>query len=40
MKEALLNGKGVKTWADGRKYLGEWVQGKIEGKGTFTRPDG
>ena len=31
---------GLFTWSDGRKYEGEYVDDKKEGKGTFTWPDG
>jgi len=27
------HGYGVYTWADGRKYEGEWVAGKQHGRG-------
>jgi hypothetical protein len=30
-----MNGKGVFTWKDGRKYEGEYVDDKKQGKGTF-----
>ena len=33
-------GKGVKTWPDGRTYKGTWFQGKPTGEGTKTYPDG
>lgn len=35
-----LNGEGTYTWSDGRKYVGEWLDGKMHGQGTYTRPDG
>jgi len=35
-----LNGQGVKTWADGTKYEGEWLNGKQHGMGTITLPNG
>ncbi len=31
---------GTYLWADGRKYLGQWVNNKMHGKGIFTWPDG
>jgi len=30
----------VYTWADGRKYEGEWRNNKMHGKGTFVWADG
>ena len=33
-------GTGVFTGTDGYRYEGEWVEGRIEGKGTVTYPDG
>lgn len=35
-----MHGMGLFTWSDGRKYEGEYVDDKKEGKGTFTWPDG
>jgi hypothetical protein len=35
-----MNGTGVFTWADGRRYQGEYYDDKKHGKGTFTCPDG
>ena len=39
--------KGIKTWADGSKYEGEWKYNRpprlkihFHGKGTYTYPDG
>ena len=34
-----MDGTGVFTWADGRKYEGEYVEDKKEGHGIFTWPD-
>lgn len=34
------NGTGTKEWPDGKKYVGEWKNGKRHGKGTMTHPDG
>lgn len=34
-----MDGVGVFTWADGRKYEGEYVEDKKEGHGIFTWPD-
>ena len=30
-----MNGKGVFTWIDGRRYIGEYVDDKKEGEGVF-----
>jgi hypothetical protein len=27
-------------WSDGRRYSGEWMNGKAHGQGTEIRPDG
>ena len=35
-----MDGHGVFTWSDGRKYEGEYVDDKKEGEGVFTWPDG
>ena len=35
-----MDGEGVFTWPDGRKYEGEDVDDKKDGQGTFTWPDG
>ena len=34
------NCEGTFTFPDGRKYVGEWKDGKKHGKGTLTSPDG
>jgi hypothetical protein len=34
------HGRGIYTWPDGRKYDGEWKEGKQEGHGVHTWPDG
>lgn len=34
----LFHGQGRYEWADGRIYDGEWVEGKMEGKGEFIWP--
>ena len=31
---------GCYIWADGRKYIGQWANNKMHGKGVFTWPDG
>jgi hypothetical protein len=36
--KGLPNGKGIYTWADGRIYEGEWVEGIREGEGTMIYP--
>lgn len=35
-----MNGNGVLVWKDGKKYEGQFVMDKREGKGTFTWADG
>ena len=35
-----MQGSGIFTWADGRKYNGDYNNDKKEGFGTFTWPDG
>ena len=35
-----MNGRGVKTYANGDKYDGEWKDGKKHGRGVFTWPSG
>jgi hypothetical protein len=32
------NGQGTYTWPDGRKYVGEYKNGKFHGQGTYTWP--
>jgi hypothetical protein len=34
-----MHGYGVFTWADGRKYEGQYFDDKKEGRGVFTWPD-
>lgn len=34
------NGQGVMTWPDGRKYVGQWSNGKREGSGEYTNAQG
>ena len=34
------NGLGIMTFPDGKKYLGQWKDGKKHGNGTFTNPNG
>ena len=33
-------GHGTKTYPDGRKYVGEFKNGLLNGQGTYTNPDG
>ena len=35
-----MHGKGVNTWADGRKYEGEYYNDKKDGFGVWTWADG
>jgi len=35
-----MHGKGIFTWADKRKYEGEYFDDKKQGHGIFTWPDG
>lgn len=35
-----MEGTGVFTWPDNRKYEGEYVDDKKEGNGVFYWPDG
>ena len=34
------NGLGIMTFPDGKKYLGQWKDGKKHGNGTLTHPNG
>ena len=34
------DGQGTFTWTDGKKYVGEFKEGKRNGQGTFTWPSG
>ena len=36
----MVHGKGIFTWADGRKYTGEYIDDKKKGYGEFVWPDG
>lgn len=35
-----MDGYGIFTWVDGRKYEGQYKGDKKHGKGVFTWPDG
>lgn len=35
-----MEGSGVFTWPDGRRYEGDYVDDKKEGQGSFYWPDG
>lgn len=35
-----MEGKGQEVWADGRKYDGDFKNGKKDGEGTFEWPNG
>jgi hypothetical protein len=35
-----MEGKGVETWPDGRRYEGDFKNGKKDGEGTFEWPNG
>ena len=35
-----MNGQGIMTWSDGRKFDGQWNDNKIKSPGTFTFSDG
>ena len=35
-----MEGHGVFTWADGRRYEGDFNNDKKEGQGVFLWPDG
>jgi hypothetical protein len=35
-----MEGRGTESWADGRKYEGEFKNGKKDGEGTFMWPNG
>ena len=36
----LKHGYGTQMWPDNAKYVGEWKDGKAEGKGTFFHSNG
>lgn len=38
--EKLKHGYGTQIWPDNAKYVGEWIDGKAEGKGTFYHSNG
>lgn len=35
-----MEGRGIETWSDGRRYEGEYKNGKKDGEGTFEWPSG
>ena len=35
-----MNGKGHFKWADGKEYIGEYLDDKKHGEGVFIWPDG
>jgi hypothetical protein len=35
-----MEGRGLETWADGRRYEGDFKAGKKDGEGTFYWPNG
>jgi hypothetical protein len=35
-----MEGRGIETWADGRRYEGDFKNGKKDGEGTFEWPNG
>ena len=35
-----MDGYGVYTWKDGRKYEGQYLKDKKHGKGVYTMTDG
>jgi hypothetical protein len=39
-KDYTYHGQGTLTWANGRKYVGEWKDGKAHGQGTETFANG
>jgi hypothetical protein len=34
------HGYGIYYWNDGRRYEGNWFEGKYDGKVKFVQPDG
>jgi hypothetical protein len=35
-----MEGRGMEIWSDGRKYEGDFKNGKKDGEGTFEWPNG
>ena len=35
-----MEGRGIETWNDGRRYEGDFKNGKKDGEGTFEWPTG
>ena len=40
IKEEYGEGRGTFTYPDGRKYVGDWKNGKFHGQGTYTFSNG
>ena len=38
--EMCIRDRGIYSWPDGRVYVGEFKNGKRNGEGTLTRPEG
>ena len=38
IKNGIPNGQGVFNYPDGRKYVWQWIDGKINGQGTYLSP--
>ena len=36
----MMSGHGEYTFASGARYVGAWANGKYNGEGTYTDPDG
>lgn len=36
----LFHGYGTYVWSEGRKYIGEWIKGQMDGKGLFSYLNG
>ena len=39
-EEGKINGFGIYDWGNNRKYIGQWKEGKMEGKGKLMYSDG
>lgn len=40
LENNIRHGKGVQTWPDGSKYIGDWYQDSAHGKGKLIHGDG